>query len=196
MIRIIKKISVFALILLLFACASSMMIGKKDYRLFNKKIYFKDGAKVDLKKYLGSNIEIIRNDSDIFLISMSKSIIKISLSDKKLNWVKEINTIPENNFAFDKDNIYFNGVNNNFYILNYESGDIKYIYINSNVKTIKEVRKPIIHKNLVLVFFNDKRIIIFDKINNKVLLDKNYDTVTNDNGVLVIDGKNFNWNLL
>ena len=118
----------------------------------------------------------------------SKNIIKISLIDKKIEWIKTINTIPENNFIFDEDYIYFNGINNNFYILNYKTGDIEYIYLNSNVSTINDVKKPIIHKNFVVAFFNDKRLVIFDKNNKKVLLDQNYNNFIVDGNFLNIDG--------
>ncbi len=188
MIKVIKKINIFIFGLLITACAVVNIFTKENYTLFNKKFYFKDGVKISLKEYLSIKPEIIKNNNDVFVISLSKNIIKISLIDKKIEWIKTINTIPENNFIFDEDYIYFNGINNNFYILNYKTGDIEYIYLNSNASTINDVKEPIIHKNFVVAFFNDKRLVIFDKNNKKVLLDQNYNNFIIDGNFLNIDG--------
>ncbi len=192
--RMMKKISIFILSLLLISCVANNKLSKENYKLFNKKFYFNDDTKLNLKEYLGVKPEIVKNGSDIFIISLSKNIIKISLTNKKVDWIKTINTVPENNFTFDDSNIYFNGINNNFYILNYKTGDIEYIYLNSNVSTITEIKKPIIYKNFIIAFFNENRLIVFNKNNKQIFLDKSYNKITVNDGILNIDGKIFDLN--
>lgn len=189
--QMIKKISIITIILFLNAC---LFKNNKDYFMFSEKIYLKNG-KINLKKYLGKNPEIIKNNDDIFVISISKNLIKISLTTAKIDWIKSINTVPENNFVFDENYVYFNGINNNFYILNYNTGEIEYIYINSNSNMINNVKKPILYKNLVIAFFNDYKIVILDKASKKILFDENYtkeSSVKIENNLLNIGEKIIN----
>lgn len=164
----VNKLKSFSVLFFIFLTSCSYILQKSTALKVDL-----GGQKVRLHN-VGVNPKIIKNKDDIFVISISKNITKLSTTEKNISWVKSINTIPEDNFTFDEDNIYFNGINNNFYILNYKTGDIEYIYINSNVGTINNVKKPIIYNNKIIAFFNDNRVIIFDKISKKVLFDKKY----------------------
>ncbi|MDR1498756.1 MAG: hypothetical protein LBS34_00520, partial [Rickettsiales bacterium] len=126
----------------------------------------------------------------LFIISTGKNIIKISQKNNAIVWVKKISTVPLDNFSFDEKYVYFNGINGTFYMLNYDTGKIEYIYLNANSTTILDVKKPVIHKNIVIVFVKN-RVILFDKINKQILADeycKNIENVVVSDDTVNIDG--------
>lgn len=161
------------LFLLLASCVSNKVVINKDVSLIindNNTILNNKGRVYKLKTNLKStkNIDYIINKNDLFIILFDKSITKISLENNKIAWTKTLGTIPQNNFVFDDNSIYFNGIDNNFYILNYKNGNIENIIFNTNINTVKNARKPYLYKNKIVVFFNNKEIYIVEN-KNKII---------------------------
>ena len=182
-----------ALILMLTSCANNRIIVNNDVKLkFTKGeiILTNKNKTYNLKtnvKLIG-DINYIVNKNDVFVTSLNKNIIKISLENNKIDWIKELSTIPQNNFVFDDNSIYFNGIDNNFYILNYDNGDIENIIFNANTNTIQNTRKPYLYKNKIVIFFNNNEIYIVENkkkvVNNlfyKYSVNIEYDKVIIDN---------------
>lgn len=189
----INKFSI-VLFLLLMSCVSnkiiinkdiSLVINNKDIILNNKGKFYK--LKTNLK--LSKNFDYVINKNDLFIISFNKSIIKISLENNKVVWTKTLSTIPQNNLVFDDNSIYFNGIDNNFYILNYKNGNIENIIFNTNINTVKNTRKPYLYKNKIVVFFNNKEIYIVEN-KNKIIKNIFYKYSVNiEYDKIIIDNK-------
>jgi hypothetical protein len=179
---ILKKIKV-SIVFIALLCGACSFFGNRDFRLRNRNLFMNNGNKIELNDYVNDDINIIRNGTDLFLISLDRSIMKISLKDKNIDWIKTINTIPQKNLVFDNDFIYFNGINNNFYILNYNTGVIEFIHLNTNQTTVFAAKKPLLYKNLIVAFFNNE-VIIFNKNSKKILLHREY---SNFNAVEIKD---------
>lgn len=189
----INKFSI-VLFLLLMSCVSnkitinkdiSLVINNKDIILNNKGKSYK--LKTNLK--LSKNFDYVINKNDLFIISFNKSIIKISLENNKVVWTKTLSTIPQNNLVFDDNSIYFNGIDNNFYILNYKNGNIENIIFNTNINTVKNTRKPYLYKNKIVVFFNNKEIYIVEN-KNKIIKNIFYKYSVNiEYDKIIIDNK-------
>ena len=189
----INKFSI-VLFLLLMSCVSnkiiinkdiSLVINNKDIILNNKGKSYK--LKTNLK--LSKNFDYVINKNDLFIISFNKSIIKISLENNKVVWTKTLSTIPQNNLVFDDNSIYFNGIDNNFYILNYKNGNIENIIFNTNINTVKNTRKPYLYKNKIVVFFNNKEIYIVEN-KNKIIKNIFYKySVKIEYNKIIIDNK-------
>ena len=96
-------------------------------------------------------------------------------------------TTPYNNFVFDKDNVYFNGIDNNFYILDYKSGNIKGIFFNTNTNTIIDIKQPYIYKNYIVVFFANNEIFIINKSTNKIVKTVEYNNINIQNNIITIN---------
>lgn len=164
------------LILCIFVTACSL---KKITLLDNVLLTFKNdfiiikegGETYEVKavKPLGE-IQYTINGNDVFITSLNKNVIKLSLKDHKIDWIKNLGTTPQNNFVFDNKYVYFNGFDNNFYILNYKTGDVENIIFNTPVKTITNVRKPYIYNNKMVVFFNNNEIYVIE--NNRDIKQK------------------------
>ena len=155
--------------------------------------------KVDLqdKNIIKGGIFYFVNNNDLFIISGSKSVIKISLKNQNIDWIKEMTITPYNNFVFDKENIYFNGIDNNFYILDYESGNIKGMFFNTNINTIFNIKQPYAYKNYIVAFFANNEIFIINRLTNKIVKTIEYDNIDIKNNIITIDGnKTINLNNL
>lgn len=155
--------------------------------------------KVDLqdKNIIKGGIFYFVNNNDLFIISSSKSVIKISLKNQNIDWIKEMTITPYNNFVFDEENIYFNGIDNNFYILDYESGNIKGMFFNTNINTIFNIKQPYAYKNYIVAFFANNEIFIINRLTNKIVKTIEYDNIDIKNNIITIDGnKTINLNNL
>lgn len=155
--------------------------------------------KVDLqdKNIIKGGIFYFVNNNDLFIISSSKSVIKISLKNQNIDWIKEMTITPYNNFIFDEENIYFNGIDNNFYILDYESGNIKGMFFNTNINTIFNIKQPYAYKNYIVAFFANNEIFIINRLTNKIVKTIEYDNIDIKNNIITIDGnKTINLNNL
>lgn len=155
--------------------------------------------KVDLqdKNIIKGGIFYFVNNNDLFIISGSKSVIKISLKNQNIDWIKEMTITPYNNFVFDEENIYFNGIDNNFYILDYESGNIKGMFFNTNINTIFNIKQPYAYKNYIVAFFANNEIFIINRLTNKIVKTIEYDNIDIKNNIITIDGnKTINLNNL
>lgn len=182
------------LFLLLASCVNNKVVINKDVNLIindNNTILNNKGKVYKLKTNLKSskNIDYITNKNDLFIISFDKSITKISLENNKIVWTKTLGTIPQNNFVFDDNSIYFNGIDNNFYILNYKNGNIENIIFNTNINTVKNARRPYLYKNKIVVFFNNKEIYIVEN-KNKIIKNIFYKySVKIEYNKIIIDNK-------
>lgn len=155
--------------------------------------------KVDLqdKNIIKGGIFYFVNNNDLFIISSSKSVIKISLKNQNIDWIKEMTITPYNNFVFDEENIYFNGIDNNFYILDYESGNIKGMFFNTNINTIFNIKQPYAYKNYIVAFFANNEIFIINRLTNKIVKTIEYDNIDIKNNIITINGnKTINLNNL
>ncbi|MDR3079008.1 MAG: PQQ-like beta-propeller repeat protein [Rickettsiales bacterium] len=130
-----------------------------------------------LKFSLGDSVkgaaEIFVNGSDIFIVSMANSIVKFSRESKALVWEKAIASVPLGNLAFDdsRRKIYFTTLDNRFYILDYDSGKIEFIYSNLEERTVTYRLKPLVYRkrNLLVVTFNGGEVIVFDGNKKNIL---------------------------
>lgn len=147
---------------------------------------------LDKNKITKNNVNFTINNNDIFITSMTKNLIKISLNSGKIEWIKELATIPQDNFTFNNNNIYFNGTDNNFYVLNYINGNIENIFFNSNVQTIFDVQKPYIYNNIIVAFFANNEIFIINKNTAKIIDIYKYDTIKIEKNILILDDKKIN----
>lgn len=140
-------------------------------------------------KFVGDIKYIVIND-DVFIISLSKDIIRLSLTEKKIKWVKTLSTIPQSNFVFNNNRIYFNGSDNNFYILDYDTGNIENIIFNTPVTTITGARDPYFYNNKIVVFFANNEIYLVNsndyKIERKIFYKYSVDIQENK---IIIDNK-------
>lgn len=166
-----SRLFVVTLSLFLTSCASSNRVNDMLISVSNKNIILKQNEKTYKLKVninIVGDISYIVNNNDIFITSLGKHIVKISLDTKTIDWVKELSTTPQNNFVFDDNFIYFNGFDNNFYILNYETGDIENIIFNTKTSTITDTRKPYLYNNKIVVFFNNKEVYIIENKKNVI----------------------------
>ena len=152
------------ILLLLTSCTTKNIVLQDAELLFkNNKIILKENGekyKINIEEKFVGDINYVINNNDVFITSLTKNLIKLSLTNKKLEWTKKLSTIPQNNFVFKDGYIFFNGVDNNFYILNYNTGDIENIIFNTNTKTVVENRKPYFYGNKIVVFFNNNEVYI------------------------------------
>lgn len=193
-----KKKKLLTIISLLFvvACFGGENIIKNttivNYNKFFNYIKIKNNTniykiKLDNKNTIKGEILYFVNNNDLFIISSSKNIIKISLQNHNVDWIKEMAITPYNNFVFDKDNVYFNGIDNNFYILDYKSGNIKGIFFNTNTNTIINIKQPYIYKNYIVVFFANNEIFIINKSTNKIVKTVEYNNINIQNNIITIN---------
>ena len=137
----------------------------------NNEIVIEDNKKTYKIKnnveFVGDTKYIVIND-DVFIISLTKDIIKLSLTEKKIKWTKTLSTIPQSNFVFNNNRIYFNGSDNNFYVLDYDTGNIENIIFNTPVVTVTGTREPYFYNNKIVVFFANNEIYLVDANNFKV----------------------------
>lgn len=149
------------------------------------------------KNIIKGGIFYFVNNNDLFIISSSKNVIKIFLKNQNIDWIKEMTITPYNNFVFDEENIYFNGIDNNFYILDYESGNIKGMFFNTNINTIFNIKQPYAYKNYIVAFFANNEIFIINRLTNKIVKTIEYDNIDIKNNIITIDGnKTINLNNL
>ena len=150
----------------------------------NKRYVIKNNA-----EFIGDAKYIVVND-DVFIISLNKDIIRVSISEKKIKWTKTLSTIPQSNFVFNNNRIYFNGSDNNFYILDYNTGNIENIIFNTPVTTITNIREPYFYNGKMVVFFANNEIYLVDintfKIEKKIFY--RYSVDIQDNKI-IIDNK-------
>ena len=207
-IQIIQKIKVGTFLIILLILTSCLHVGafkekviiKYNYKTSCLKI-LKDNKKhkiyLNKKDLINNYFYYSINGDDVFIISLSKNIIKISLKDNEIKWIKSIASIPQNNFAFDEKYLYFNSIDNNFYMLNYKTGDIENIFFNTNINTILNIKKPYINNNYIIAFFANNELFIIDKTTKKILSIEEYiENVKIENNILNIDGKIINIDLL
>ena len=191
--RILKIILLFliAIIFTIFVFGNTEIITVKFFIWEINIILNNKGKSYKLKTNLklSKNFDYVINKNDLFIISFNKSIIKISLENNKVVWTKTLSTIPQNNLVFDDNSIYFNGIDNNFYILNYKNGNIENIIFNTNINTVKNTRKPYLYKNKIVVFFNNKEIYIVEN-KNKIIKNIFYKYSVNiEYDKIIIDNK-------
>lgn len=187
-------------VLITVSSCSKKFVGK-DYTLdLGKNLTYKnsDGAKVklDLSEYINGEISVFEDKSNVFIVSASKGIIKMSAKDGKICWKQKIASIPQRNLSFDEKHVYFTSIDNKFYILNYENGETEFIYYTySSERSLMNNVKPIIYKNAIVVVFGNGETIIFDKKTKKVLkkLPRKEifdDSVMVENGILKMNDEN------
>ncbi|GHU28503.1 hypothetical protein FACS1894152_6260 [Bacilli bacterium] len=146
----------------IFVNSNSNLIVKTE----TKKLKFKLGDSVK------GDASTFRNGNDIFITSMSNELIKFSLETDTILWKKSIGSIPQANLSFNGNKeIYFTTIDNNFYILDYDTGKIEFIYDNLDERTITATVKPIYYEknNLIVVTFNGGEVIIFDNGSKEIL---------------------------
>jgi outer membrane protein assembly factor BamB len=128
----------------------------------------------------------------IYIGFESGKILKIDKKSGKKLWEKSINTFANVEFSFDRDTLYFVGIDNNFYAMSQLTGEIKYIYYNSTETTVLNQTLPMVTDKGIVVVFNDGKIVLFDKKTWKVLWSRMFrekPTVVIKNGFLVVNGK-------
>ncbi|MDR1425977.1 MAG: PQQ-like beta-propeller repeat protein [Rickettsiales bacterium] len=128
--------------------------------------------KFNLRASVADKAKAFVNGDDVFVVSMSNRIVKFSITAGAIAWEKSIGSIPLDNLSFrDSKKVYFTTMDNRFYVLDYDTGKIEFLYSNINEKTIVHRIKPIYYqkKNLVVVTFNGGDVIIFDGANNSIV---------------------------
>ena len=129
-----------------------------------------------------------KNGTDLFLTSISRSMVKISLKNREIEWIKKLATVPQDNLLVDDEYIYFNGIDNNFYILNRNDGGVYGVFFNGGVGKSGNVKKPYVYKNIVVTFFSNGDIFFIDRLHKKVIDVKNYrNNVAINNNLLTMD---------
>jgi outer membrane protein assembly factor BamB len=120
-------------------------------------------------------------------------IIKISKKSGDILWKKNIDTLANTAFAMDEDNLYFVSINNDFYVLDKETGKIKFIYYGANETTILNQTPPIVLADGILVIFHNNRVSLFSKKDWSVVWSKFLDNkkVIQKDDIVVVDGKIF-----
>ena len=149
-----------------------------------------------MPEYINGEVGIFEDKDNIFIVSASKGIIKISAKDGKILWKQKIASIPQKNLSFDEKYIYFTSIDNKFYVLNYKDGKTEFIYYTySSERNLMNNVKPIIYKNAIVVVFGNGETVIFDKKTRKVLrkLPRKEifdESVTVNNGILKMNNEN------
>ncbi|MDR1494468.1 MAG: PQQ-like beta-propeller repeat protein [Rickettsiales bacterium] len=167
-----NRTSIPILMLLLASCSSRKEGTFVDSG--NHLVLRKDGqtSKFGLGDSVKGDARTFVNGNDIFIVSKSNSIVKFSQKDNALAWKKSIGSVPLANLTFDSfKKIYFTTIDNKFYILDYETGRIDFMYSNIEEKTIAYCLKPILYKkrNFIVVTFNGGEVIVFDESSKKIL---------------------------
>lgn len=191
----------FVIFLLIVVCGCSKKFSEKGYTLnLNKSLIYKNatGAKVKLQlpEYVNGEVDVFEDGDNIFVVSASRGIVKISTKDGKVCWKQKIAFIPQKNLSFDREYIYFTSIDNKFYILNYESGKTEFIYYTySTERNLMNNVKPMIYKNVIVVVFGNGETIIFDKETKKVLKKLPQKEIIDDsvmikNGILRMNDEN------
>lgn len=197
MIKVKKKLLTIISLLFIVACFGGKNIVNNTTTVVNynelfNHIKIKDNnniykIKLNNKNIIKGEISYFIDNNNLFIISNSKNLIKISLKNKNIAWIKKLATTPYDNFIFDKKNIYFNGIDNNFYILNYNTGNIGGIFFNTNKNTIFDIKQPHIYKNYVVAFFTNNEIFIINNLTNKVIKIVEYNSIDIQNNIITID---------
>lgn len=191
----------FIVSVLVVICSCSNKFSGKDYTLdLGKSLTYKNtnGVKVKLylPEYINGEVSIFEDKDNIFIISASKGIVKMSAKDGKILWKQKIASIPQKNLSFDEKYIYFTSIDNKFYMLNYEDGKTEFIYYTySSERNLMNNVKPITYKNTIVVVFGNGETVIFDKKTRKVLrkLPRKEifdESVTVNNGILKMNNEN------
>ncbi|MDR2777603.1 MAG: PQQ-like beta-propeller repeat protein [Rickettsiales bacterium] len=170
---LVNKTFYVLLLVLLASCSprktGDVFVDSRD----NLVIRGNDGlSRFNLGDSIRGEADVFLNNGDAFVVSMSNSIIKFSLKDNAIVWKKSINSIPLANLAFNgSEKIYFTTIDNRFYILDYDTGRIEFIYSNVSERTVVHRIAPIYYrkKNLIVVTFNDGEVIIFGGRKNNIL---------------------------
>lgn len=190
----------FIIFVLVVICSCSNKFSGKDYTLdLGKSLTYKNtnGVKVKLylPEYINGEVGIFEDKDNIFIVSASKGIVKMSAKDGKILWKQKIASIPQKNLSFDEKHIYFTSIDNKFYILNYENGKTEFIYYTySSERNLMNNIKPIVYKNATAVVFGNGETIIFNKKTKKVLRKLPQkeifdESVAVDNGILRINNE-------
>ncbi|MBR2141326.1 MAG: hypothetical protein IJ853_03120 [Rickettsiales bacterium] len=197
----LKKLVLVLTSVLLVSCFSTNGGKNLNYSKITGKAkvtYNGEKHKIKLDKNLVKGNVFYHNyfDDYAFITSKSRFIIKISLKNNKIDWIKEISTIPQNNIVADKEYVYFNGVNNNFYILNNNTGEIESIFFNNSDKTVMDAQKAHIYKDYVVAFFSNNEIFIINRANKQIIDIREYKDISIDKNIINIDNDIINLDLL
>jgi outer membrane protein assembly factor BamB len=131
---------------------------------------------------------------DSFYISFEDGeIVKIDKKSGEILWKRDISTFVNATFSADEENLYFISINNDFYVLDKESGKIKFIYYGTNEVTILNQIPPVILGNEILVIFHNNQVNLFSKNDWSVVWSRILDSkkLIQKNDVKVIDTEVF-----
>lgn len=202
MIKTKKKLITTISLLFVVACFGGKNITDNNiiinYSKLHNRINIRNNndiykVKLDNKNIIKGEISHFIHNNDLFVISNSKHIVKISLNTQNIEWIKELSTTPYNNIVCDNNGIYFNGIDNNFYILNYNTGEIEGIFFNINTNTVFNIKQPYIYKNYIVAFFVNNEFFIINKTTKKIVKSIEYDTINiQDNTITINDNKIIN----
>jgi outer membrane protein assembly factor BamB len=164
------KINKFLILFFLISCVTNNTEGTRRNTLVIKQN--KEKIRVILGEKISGFYKINKYGNNIYIGFEDGKIMKIDKRLGKILWEKDMNTLVNVNFGFDDDNIYLVSINNNFYVIDQITGEIKFIYYNSDIPTILNQIAPITTNKGVIVVFNEGKIVLFDKKDWKILWSK------------------------
>ncbi|MDR2760913.1 MAG: PQQ-like beta-propeller repeat protein [Rickettsiales bacterium] len=106
---------------------------------------------------------------NVFIGFSDGELLKIDGNSGKILWKKNLDIFADRPLSFDGENIYFVSLGNDFYVLDQNSGKIKFIYFNANVTTVTNSAPPVVLDNRVEATFNDGQVMTFSKNNWETL---------------------------
>lgn len=185
----INKLIIFSLPLILYGCCNKRIKENGYFINLSDSVILRDKegriTRVVSPDYIKGKPKVFRDKNNLFITSLSNGIIKISLDSTKIIWGKLITSIPQKNLVFDEKNIYFTTVDNKFYILDYDTGETKFIYYNYVINALTNSIKPILYKDFVIVTFDNGEIIIFDKNSKKIVKKLQDKSSLEDNSIVL-----------
>lgn len=188
--KLLNKLTILFLPLVLYSCCNIRVKENGYFINLSDSVILrsKEGriVKVFSPDYIKGKPKAFRDKNNLFITSLSNGIIKISLEKTKITWKKLITSIPQKNLVFDDKNIYFTTIDNKFYILDYDTGETKFIYYNYATDIFNNSIKPILYKNFVIVTFDNGEIIIFNK-NTRKIIEKLHDKSSLDENSIILE---------